>query len=145
MEKIGIGFIALAIIGALTQPKEGKTESNDETNAPQKTEKVSDDSKKAQEEEVRQAKEEAERQAREEKTKKEREKQKELQSIMEYGYYCGTLNCTRKFPTEAKEYYVGRYGAPKNDEELEYFRKFKQEYERGMAEGREAKRKMDNM
>ena len=76
-KKIVIGFIIFAIIGALSQPKDGKTKSNNETNAPQKTEKVSDDSKKAQEEQARQVKEEAERQAREEKNKQEKAKQEE--------------------------------------------------------------------
>ena len=47
-KKIGIGFIIFAIIGALTQPKDGKTESNDKTNTSQKTEEESDESIKAQ-------------------------------------------------------------------------------------------------
>ncbi len=43
-KKIGIGFIVLAIIGALTQPKDDKTESNDKNNTSQVTGEVSDES-----------------------------------------------------------------------------------------------------
>ena len=57
-KKIGIGFIIFAVIGALTQPKDGKTESNDKTNTLQKTEEVSDESIKAQKGQVQVAEEE---------------------------------------------------------------------------------------
>ena len=153
-KKIGIGFIIFAIIGALSQPKDGKTKSNDETNAPQKTEKVSDDSKKAQEEQARQAKEEEEeRQAREQKEEEERqareqqEKEARTDEILKEGYDRGYKDAMQYTYYQESNYriaFTNLYGAPQSDEEIALYKQYKEQYNKGWDKGKEVKREMEN-
>ena len=84
---------------------------------------------------------EAERQAREQR-EKESQKEKKKKEIAEAGYKKGYEDGfaeTLKLPDAAKIVYRVRYGAPTNSEEMELFRIFEENYNKGFDEGHKAR------
>lgn len=84
---------------------------------------------------------EAERQAREQR-EKESQKEKKKKEIAEAGYkkgYEDGASSTLKLPDDAKIVYKVRYGAPTNSEEMELFRIFEENYDKGFDEGHKAR------
>lgn len=80
---------------------------------------------------------EAERQAREQR-EKESQKEKKKKEIAEAGYkkgYEDGFAYRSKNPDDAKIVYKVRYGAPTNSEEMELFRIFEENYNKGFDEG----------
>lgn len=80
---------------------------------------------------------EAERQAREQR-EKESQKEKKKKKVAEAGYkkgYEDGFSSTSKYPDDAKIFYTIRYGAPTNSEEMELFRIFEENYNKGFDEG----------
>ena len=84
---------------------------------------------------------EAERQAREQR-EKESQKEKKKKEIAEAGYkkgYEDGFSSTYKDPDYARIVYNVRYGAPTNSEEMELFRIFEENYNKGFDEGHKAR------
>ena len=85
----------------------------------------------------RERQEEAERQAREQK-EKESQQEKKKKEVAEVGYkkgYEDGFSYTSKHLNAEKIIYNVRYGAPTNSEEMELFRIFKENYDKGFDEG----------
>lgn len=84
---------------------------------------------------------EAERQAREQR-EKESQKEKKKKEIAEAGYkkgYEDGFAYPSRNPYDAKIVYKVRYGAPTNSEEMELFRIFEENYNKGFDEGHKAR------
>lgn len=84
---------------------------------------------------------EAERQAREQR-EKESQKEKKKKEIAEAGYkkgYEDGFAFTSKDPDDARIVYKVRYGAPTNSEEMELFRIFEENYNKGRDEAHKAR------
>lgn len=83
----------------------------------------------------------AEQNASEQKDKK-AQLQEMLKDAYEYGKEQGMLFT---YYQECNPYFTKRWFTPSTDEEYEIFRKYKSEYDRGFAEGQDAKKRMNNM
>lgn len=83
----------------------------------------------------------AEQNASEQKDKK-AQLQEMLKDAYEYGKEQGMLFT---YYQECNPYFTKRWFTPSTDEEYEIFRKYKSEYDRGFAEGHDAKERMNNM
>lgn len=84
---------------------------------------------------------EAERQAREQR-EKESQKEKKKKEIAEAGYkkgYEDGFAYPSRNPYDAKIVYKVRYGAPTNSEEMELFRIFEENYNKGRDEAHKAR------
>lgn len=103
------------------------------------------------ERQAREQKAEAERQAQEQKAEAERlareqkEKQEKKDKILKDGYDIGYKNAiqyTYKMDHYCRNAYISKYGAPQSDEEIELYKQFVEQYDKGWDAGRKVRDSM---
>lgn len=81
-------------------------------------------------------------------TEQNSEKQKNDDALMKDGYdrgYRHAMQFSEYDEGVLRTQYVSLYGAPQSDDEINTYKRYKQQYDKGWEKGKEAKRKMDNM
>lgn len=128
-----VATVALFAIGFAASDEDESSSNSSDVQTEQKQEQ-----KQEQEQEQES---DAEQNASEQKDKK-AQLQEMLKDAYEYGKEQG-MQFT--YYQECNPYFTKRWFTPSTDEEYEIFRKYKREYDRGFAEGHDAKERMNNM
>ena len=137
-----LSVMALFAIG-FTSSDENENSSSSTTEQKQETEAERQERERQEEAErqERERQEEADRQAREQKEKEsqqEKMKKEMAEAGYERGFELGFAN-RKLLPNEAETRYSARYGAPTNNEKMELFKIYKENFYKGYEEGKKAR------
>ena len=142
MKKYFLTMATIALFAVGFAASDEEESSSNESSATQTEQKQETEAEQKQETEAEQKQEtEAERKAREK-----REKEKKIKEILKEGYEYGKKQGMQfTYYQECQKHFCDWHFTPSTDEQMEIFRQYKEQYDKGFEEGHNLKEKMRNM